>query len=132
LLRLNEVVIMDGRAEKKLKRDNDWDLWPGRVPGGRSEREMGIRLALGASTSGLKVFVVSAVLRWVAAGIVSGLGIAQLCAQYLKPFVYQIAANDPATLAFGVTAFVVAAGAASYLPARRATRVDPMIALRSD
>jgi ABC-type antimicrobial peptide transport system permease subunit len=64
--------------------------------------------------------------------IVIGIGIAQLCAQYLKPFVYQIAANDPATLAGGATAFMLFAAAASYLPARRAARVDPMIALRSD
>jgi putative ABC transport system permease protein len=98
----------------------------------RREREMGIRLALGASTSGLKVFVVSSILRWVAAGIVMGIGVAQLCAQYLEPFVYQIAANDPATLAIGATAFLSSAAAASYLPARRASRVDPMITLRSD
>jgi predicted permease len=98
----------------------------------RREREMGIRFALGASTSGLKVFVVSGVLRWVAAGIVIGIGVAQPCAQYLKPFVYQIAANDPTTLAFGAAAFVLFAAAASYLPARRAARVDPMIAMRSE
>ena len=61
----------------------------------RREREMGIRLALGASPGGLKVFVVSGVLRWVVAGVVIGIGVALLGAQFLTPFVYQIPANDP-------------------------------------
>jgi putative ABC transport system permease protein len=98
----------------------------------RREREMGIRLALGASASGLKVLVISGILRWVAAGIAAGIGAALLLAQFLKPFVYQIPANDPLTLALAAVAFVLVAAAASYLPARRATRVDPMIALRAE
>ena len=98
----------------------------------RREREMGIRLALGASASGLKVFVLSGILRWVGAGIVVGLLGAVLLAQYLKPFVYQIPANDPATLVLVALTFIAVAAAASYIPARRAARVDPMIALRAE
>jgi ABC-type antimicrobial peptide transport system permease subunit len=98
----------------------------------RREREMGIRLALGASTGGLKVFVVSGTLRWIAAGLACGIALALAFAQNLKPFVYQIPANDPWTLGVVAVAFLGVAGAASYIPARRAARVDPMIALRAE
>jgi hypothetical protein len=98
----------------------------------RREREMGIRLALGASGRGLQVFIVSATLRWVAAGVAAGVAAALLCAQYLKPFVYQVPANDPVTIAIVTVVFLLVAAAASYIPARRAARVDPMIALRSE
>ena len=93
---------------------------------------MGIRLALGASTRSLKAFVVAGILRWVAAGIAAGIAAALVGARYLKPFVYQIPANDPGTIALVTAAFILVAAAASYVPARRAARVDPMIALRTD
>jgi ABC-type antimicrobial peptide transport system permease subunit len=98
----------------------------------RREREMGIRLALGATGRRLTAFVVSGTLRWIAAGLAAGLAGALLCAQYLKPFVYQVQPNDPATLAGAAAGFLVVAAVASYVPARRAARVDPMIALRAE
>jgi putative ABC transport system permease protein len=98
----------------------------------RREREMGIRLALGATGRALQVFIVSGTLRWIAGGLAAGLAGALLCAQYLKPFVYQVQPNDPATLAGAAAGFLVVAAVASYIPARRAARVDPMIALRAE
>jgi hypothetical protein len=98
----------------------------------RREREMGIRLALGATGRRLAAFVVSGTLRWIAAGLAAGVAGAVLCAQYLKPFVFQVQPNDPATLAAAGIGFLVVAAVASYLPARRAARVDPMIALRAE
>jgi predicted permease len=98
----------------------------------RREREMGIRLALGATGRRLTAFVVSGTLRWIAAGLAAGLAGALLCAQYLKPFVYQVQPNDPATLAGAAIGFLAVAAVASYVPARRAARVDPMVALRAE
>jgi putative ABC transport system permease protein len=98
----------------------------------RREREMGIRLALGASARGLKMFIISGTLRWIAGGLALGIGAALLGAEYLRPFVYQVPANDPLTLAGVAVAFLAVAIAASYVPARRASRVDPMLALRAE
>ena len=98
----------------------------------RREREMGIRLALGASRGRLKLFVVSTTVRWVAAGIACGVGLALIFAKSLQPFVYQVAPTDPATLAVAAFSFLAIALVASYIPARRAARVDPMLALRAE
>jgi predicted permease len=98
----------------------------------RREREMGIRLALGASAGALKIFVMSGTLRWVAAGLACGVVLGLAFASSLKPFVYQIPPDDPKTLAGAAAAFLAVAAIATYLPARRAARVDPMIALRAE
>ena len=98
----------------------------------RREREMGIRLALGATGRRLKLFVISGTLRWVAAGIAVGAGGGLLFAGSLKPFVYQVAPTDPVTLGGAAIAFLCIATLACYIPARRAAAVDPMIALRSE
>ena len=98
----------------------------------RREREMGIRLALGATTSALKIFIMAGTMRWVVAGLVLGISVALLCAQYLRPFVYQIPPNDPLTMVLLASGFLAVAATATYIPARRAARVDPMMALRSE
>jgi hypothetical protein len=98
----------------------------------RREREMGIRLALGASARGLKIFIVSGTLGWIAGGLACGIGLALAFAQYMKPFVYQVPENDSFTLGAVAVTFLAVAAAASYIPARRAARIDPMIALRAE
>jgi predicted permease len=98
----------------------------------RREREMGIRLALGATGRRLKLFVLGGTLRWICAGLAAGLAGVVSCAPYLRPFVYEVRPTDPATLAGTVLGFLIVAAAASYLPARRAARVGPMIALRAE
>jgi len=92
----------------------------------------GLAAAATAACRGLKVLVVSGILRWVAGGVAAGIAAALLGAQYLKPFVYQIPANDPATLTVVTIGFVAIAAGASYIPARRAARVDPIVALRAE
>ena len=98
----------------------------------RREREMGIRLALGATAGGLNVFIMWGTLRWIGAGLLSGIALALVFAESLKPFVYHVPPNDPWTLGLVTVAFLGVAAAASYVPARRAARVDPMIALRAE
>lgn len=96
------------------------------------EREMGIRAALGASPGRLKRLVVGGALGPVGAGLLAGLCGAVLLSRYLRPFVYGVEPADPATLAMVAIAFTLVAGTASYLPARRAARVDPIVVLRAE
>jgi putative ABC transport system permease protein len=95
-------------------------------------RELGIRLALGA-TPGV---VLRGVLRWglqlVGAGIVVGMVGAVAFTRVLRTLLYQVSATDPLVLGAIVLLLAVVGIVASYAPARRATRVDPMVALRSE
>jgi predicted permease len=98
----------------------------------RREREMGIRLALGANGRALELFVMGGTLRWVAGGLAAGVVAALLLGHYLKPFVYHVEPTDPGTLGLVAVSFLTISAVASYIPARRAARVDPMIALRAE
>jgi putative ABC transport system permease protein len=63
-------------------------------------------------------------------GIIAGIGGAIAAAKYLQSMLFGVEPRDPATFAVVAVAFALVAVFASYLPARRATRVDPMVALR--
>ena len=98
----------------------------------RQTKEMGIRLALGAE--GRRVFglVVREGLLLGSLGLVAGLGIARLGAQFLSRFLYGIDPNSPVVFA-GVTAtLLVVIVLACVIPARRAVKVDPVVALRQE
>jgi predicted permease len=92
--------------------------------------EFGIRLALGANGSELRNMVVRQAMLLAAVGIVIGLGAAFGLTRWMNTLLFQVKATDP--LVFTTVAVVLGAVAffASYLPARRAVNVDPMIALR--
>jgi putative ABC transport system permease protein len=97
--------------------------------------EIGIRLALGAQTSDVLRLVVRQGLLLTIVGIAGGIAAALTLAKLLTSFselLYEVKATDPLT--FGLVAFglLLIAFAACYLPARRATKVDPMIALRGE
>jgi predicted permease len=95
-------------------------------------REFGVRIALGAGPGSVLRLVVGRALRLAGLGTLLGLGGALAATRSLRGLLVEVAPSDPAALAgaalllFGVTV------AASYLPARRATKVDPMVALRSE
>ncbi len=95
-------------------------------------REIGIRMALGADVSDVRRWVVkqglTVVLVGIAAGIVGALALTHL----LSSLVYDVSTTDPITFIAVVIALVIIAWIAGYVPARRATRVDPMIALRQE
>jgi putative ABC transport system permease protein len=93
-------------------------------------QEIGIRMALGANRSGIVWLVFSQSLRVVFIGVIVGVGSALALARLMTTMIYQVQPADPLTYV-GVTALVFAVAALSaLLPARRATRVDPIIALR--
>jgi putative ABC transport system permease protein len=98
----------------------------------RRTHEMGIRMALGASAQEIRGMVLADSGKLVAAGLVVGSVAALFLTKFLQKQLYGISATDPATFA-GVAAMLAAAAMlASYLPARKATRVDPMLALREE
>jgi macrolide transport system ATP-binding/permease protein len=95
-------------------------------------REIGVRIALGATAYHILRLVVGNGARLTLLGVVIGLGLAALGTRLLSGMLYGVNALDPLTFA-GVTALLsFVAFLACYLPARRATRVDPMTALRQD
>jgi predicted permease len=95
-------------------------------------REIGVRVALGAQAADVMQLVVGQGLRLALVGIVAGAAGGFLTAQTMRAMLYQVAPGDPVTL-LGVSVLLATVGViASYLPARRAIRVDPVEALRSE
>jgi putative ABC transport system permease protein len=95
-------------------------------------REIGVRMALGARRSEVAGLVVRDALRVVGAGLISGGVAAFVTGRMLKTLLFDVDASDPATFALVLGVLVVVTLAAAYIPARRAARVDPMLALRTE
>jgi len=93
-------------------------------------REMGIRRALGAQQTDILRLMLGQGLLLALGGVVAGIGGAFALTRVVKTFLFQVSATDPTTFAGIAVLFVVVALAASYFPARRASRIDPMAALR--
>jgi predicted permease len=96
----------------------------------RRTREIGIRVALGAQPAGVRAMVLGQGMRLVAAGLVIGAVGALGLTRLLSGFLFHVRATDPLTFLAMAALFCVIAALACLVPARRATRVDPMIALR--
>jgi predicted permease len=94
--------------------------------------EIGIRMALGASAGDCMRLVLRQSLGMIFAGAIVGVAVAFAAARVLERLVDGVRSTDPLTFAMMISVLVVAALFASYLPARRASRVDPMSALRQD
>jgi ABC-type antimicrobial peptide transport system permease subunit len=95
-------------------------------------RELGIRLALGAEAKALAEMVIKEGLALTALGVGLGTAGALAAGKALQSLLYGVSARDPVVLLGSTGLLLVAALVASWLPARRATRVDPVIALRSE
>ena len=93
-------------------------------------REIGVRMALGATPQDILRLVLSSVARWTISGAALGLLGAWLCSRLLESLLFQVRAHDPLLLGLALLILVTAAFLAAWLPARRAMRVDPMVALR--
>jgi putative ABC transport system permease protein len=96
------------------------------------QMEFGVRMALGARPGSILWLVMRDVLLVLAAGVTVGLAVALATARVLRQLLFGLEPHDPATIAIAVTLLSAMAALAGYLPARRATRVDPIIALRSE
>ena len=95
-------------------------------------QELGVRMALGASPANIRSLVLNQSLRWIISGAAVGFAVGLDAARALKSLLYQVEPNDPLILG-SVTALLIAVGVLSaWLPARRASRLDPMTALRHD
>jgi putative ABC transport system permease protein len=97
----------------------------------RQAREIGIRLAIGASRADVLRLTVGMGVRWLAYGVGLGLLGSLATTRLLAAELWQVSARDPLTLSIGVAVIAASATLASYLPARRATRIDPLVVLRS-
>jgi predicted permease len=99
---------------------------------GQRTQEMGVRLALGASPSGVIALVVGRATRLALAGAAVGLVAAVFTTRALDALLYGISATDPITFGAVPVLFLLVAALASYAPALRATRADPVRALRAE
>ena len=95
-------------------------------------REIGVRMALGADAASIRTLVLREGGKVVLVGLVLGLVGAAAATRYLQTLLFEINAIDPVTLVVVCAVLLSSALLACYLPARRATRVDPLIALRTE
>lgn len=96
------------------------------------QREIGIRIALGAQAGGVIRLLLGEGMRLVGIGAVIGILAAFSFGQALRGFLFGVTLGDPFNLAAVIALFALVAALACWLPARRAARVDPMIALRAE
>jgi predicted permease len=93
-------------------------------------REIGVRMALGATRGKLVWLVIREAMTMVVAGIVIGIPIAVACGRALHSMLFEVGPLDPLSLVITAMVLSMVATIAAFIPARRATRVDPMVALR--
>lgn len=96
----------------------------------RRQQEFGIRMALGAERSAILSLVMRDVAIILTAGVIAGVFISLAVTRALAAVLFGLGARDPITLAAAIAVLSAVACVAGFLPARRATKVDPMVALR--
>jgi predicted permease len=98
----------------------------------RRTPEIGIRMALGASAGYVVQLVLHETLWLVGSGLVIGLGAALAATRWVKTLLFGLPPHDPLTIGLAVLVLLTIAAVAGYLPARKAARVDPLVALRHE
>jgi ABC-type antimicrobial peptide transport system permease subunit len=95
-------------------------------------QEIGIRMALGESATQLQLRIMLQTLRLAVIGLVIGLSVSWIMTRALSGLLFGVTPNDPASFIGTATLLVLVAAAAGYFPARRASRIDPIAALRAN
>jgi putative ABC transport system permease protein len=98
----------------------------------RQTHDIGVRMALGAMPSAIRKLVLAQVFGLVGVGVIAGLAGALATSRLVKSLLFQVSAIDPLTLAGACVMLLAVAMLASYAPTRRAARIDPMEALRTE
>jgi ABC-type antimicrobial peptide transport system permease subunit len=98
----------------------------------RRTQEIGVRMALGASPGNVQMGVLSKTLRMAAVGIVVGAVASIAVANLIASLLFGTAPTDPMTFVVMAVLLGAVAALAGYLPARRASRINPMVALRNE
>ena len=99
---------------------------------GRRTSEIGIRMALGATRRFVIWTILRDILRLAAAGVVIGLATAWAAGRYIESLLYGVRRDDPLAIAISVLILAAASLLAGYVPAARASRIDPCLALRHE
>jgi putative ABC transport system permease protein len=149
-LRIGEITTLENRVDQKLAREFLITDMVGFFSGltlflvsigiygtlayavARRTNEIGIRMALGAQAGSVVRMVLSYVLRVLCVGLATGVAAAFALTRFLATLLYHVKPIDPATYVAVSALMTFVALAACYIPARRATRVDPMTALRNE
>jgi ABC-type antimicrobial peptide transport system permease subunit len=98
----------------------------------RRTNEIGIRMAMGANANRVVQLVLRETLGWVALGLMLGLGAALMTTRWVESLLFGLKPSDPLTIGLAALILLAVAAIAGYLPARRASRVDPLVALRHE
>src|SRR5262245_24887115 len=98
----------------------------------RRTNEIGIRMTLGARTRDVMSLVMRESMALVAVGVAIGFACAIAASRLVASLLFGLTPNDPLAMAGAMTVMLVVSAFAGYLPARRASKVDPMVALRCD
>src|SRR5262249_15967635 len=98
----------------------------------RCTHEIGIRMALGANRSNVLRLIMGQGLKLILIGVVFGAAASVWLNRLLEESLFEVPPTDATTLTFVPSLLIVVAMLASYMPARRATKVDPMVALRHE
>jgi putative ABC transport system permease protein len=98
----------------------------------RKTRELGLRLALGADRTTVLRMVMTESAMLAVVGIAAGVAAAMFVGRFAKDLLYQVSPRDPASLTAAAIVMLLVAALAAFIPARRAARVDPVVALRCE